>query len=220
MKHKEIEFKYKADGIGLKKAKELFESLPYKKKLEVGSWDVYYTSGDKPFVRDRRGTGKDREVTSKEKTVCQNNNVRREVNVHSTSTIDDYNKFMEMIGADRHKIAAKYDAAAHISVKFDLDKMVNIAKEELGYVKNFKIYKMCWIYWTKDVNVVYYVVFNEDFQEVGRFMEIEANQDKEWESEEQAMNAVLDMEQKFAGLGISPQNRLKKSLFEMFRKED
>ena len=41
MKYKELEFKYKAEGIGLKKAIEVFESLDDKRKLEEVRWELY-----------------------------------------------------------------------------------------------------------------------------------------------------------------------------------
>src|SRR5690606_26309558 len=47
-----------------------------------------------------------------------------------------------------------------------------------GYVKNFKIYKTCFIYWFDNTNAVYYIVYDEEMKERGRFIEVEINKDK------------------------------------------
>lgn len=89
----------------------------------------------------------------------------------------------------------------------------------LGYKHNFGIYKTCKIYWLDNVVVVYYVVYDKDLKEQRRFIEIEADETHCWESEAAAWDVVVKWEKLLEPLGISPQNRLKKSLFEMFRKE-
>jgi adenylate cyclase class IV len=88
----------------------------------------------------------------------------------------------------------------------------------LGYKLNFEIFKTCNIFWVDKVVVVYYVVFDKELNELRRFIEIEADEDLEWESEEQAWNEVVKYEKLFLELDITPQNRLRKSLFEIFRK--
>ena len=88
----------------------------------------------------------------------------------------------------------------------------------LDYKLNFEIFKTCNIFWVDRVVLVYYVVFDKELNELRRFIEIEADEDLEWESEEQAWNEVVKYEKLFEVLGITPQNRLRKSLFEIFRK--
>lgn len=88
----------------------------------------------------------------------------------------------------------------------------------LGYNENFSIYKTCNIFWTDKVDLVYYVVYDKEFKEKRRFIEIEADEECEWESEEEAWNEVLKYEKMLEPLGITPKNRLRKSLFEIFRK--
>jgi adenylate cyclase class IV len=89
----------------------------------------------------------------------------------------------------------------------------------LGYKHNFCVYKTCQVYWIDNVVVVYYVVYNDEWIEQRRFIEIEADEDLSWESEAHALKAVEDWEKVLAPLGIKPQNRLKKSLFEIFKKD-
>lgn len=88
----------------------------------------------------------------------------------------------------------------------------------LGYKHNFGIYKTCQIYWVDKVVLVYYVVYDKEMKELRRFIEIEADEEHQWASEEEAWNEVTKYEQILSPLGLSPQKRLKKSLFEIFRK--
>jgi adenylate cyclase class IV len=88
----------------------------------------------------------------------------------------------------------------------------------LGYEHNFSIYKTCNIFWTDKVDLVYYVVMDKEFKEKRRFIEIEADEELDWESEEQAWEEILKYEKLLEPLGITPKNRLRKSLFEIFRK--
>lgn len=91
--------------------------------------------------------------------------------------------------------------------------------ELLGYTFNFGIYKTCKIAFLDTVVLVYYVVYDEEMKEQRRFIEVEANEHYGWESEQQAWEEVIKFEKLLEPLGITPKNRLKKSLFEMFRKD-
>ena len=88
----------------------------------------------------------------------------------------------------------------------------------LDYTHNFGIYKTCKIYWVDKVVLVYYVVYDKELKEVRRFIEIEADEDLQWESEQQAWDEIAKYEKLLEPLGIKPKNRLRKSLFEVFRK--
>lgn len=89
----------------------------------------------------------------------------------------------------------------------------------LGYKHNFGIYKTCNIYWFDKVDLVYYVVYDKEFKELRRFIEIEALEEGvEWTSEEDAFNEVVKYERLLEQIFITPQHRLKKSLFEIFRR--
>lgn len=90
--------------------------------------------------------------------------------------------------------------------------------ELLGYEPNFSIYKTCNIFWTGKVDLVYYVVYDIELKEKRRFIEIEADEELEWESEEEAWTEILKYEKMLEPLGITPKNRLRKSLFEIFKK--
>lgn len=89
--------------------------------------------------------------------------------------------------------------------------------EDLGFMFNFKIWKSCWIYWFDRYNVVYYIVSDDNLTEQDRFMEIEMDEEHPWEDASEAWDLLTIVEKTMAPLGISPQARLRKSLFEMFR---
>lgn len=185
---KELEYKYKADEVSLVEFNELMRNVGFKKKLDVSSWDIYYTKESEPdrFVRFRMST-ENPELTKKRKTKDSNNWERVEVD----------------LPLDPDKI--KEDIVANF---VELD----------GYKKNFKIYKSCFIYFFDDVNTVWYSVYDENMKEQGRFIEIEVNKHKIDELGEDYKKVLKDFEEKMSVLGISHQNRLKKSLFEMFAK--
>lgn len=84
----------------------------------------------------------------------------------------------------------------------------------LGYKHDFRIYKVCNIYWIDRVVFSYYLVFDENMKELNRFIEIEADEECEFENEEEALNLIKLYEEKLTQLNLG--NRLKKSLFEMY----
>ncbi len=88
----------------------------------------------------------------------------------------------------------------------------------LGYKYNFAIFKSCFIYYFEEFDVVYYTVYDENMDEVERFLEIEMLEDYPWPSQEAAWARLLEIEHQLKPLGITPQSRVKRSLFEMFRK--
>lgn len=97
-------------------------------------------------------------------------------------------------------------------------KTVTAFVDLLGYKHNFGIYKTCKIYWIDNAVLVYYVVYDKEMKELRRFVEIEADEEHAWNSEQEAWDEIAKYETLVAPLGITPRNRLKKSLFEIFRK--
>ena len=97
-------------------------------------------------------------------------------------------------------------------------KTVTAFVDLLGYKHNFGIFKTCDIYWIDKVVMVYYVVYDKELKELRRFVEIEADEDLQWDTETQAWDEIAKYEKLLEPLGITPKNRLKKSLFEVFRK--
>jgi adenylate cyclase class IV len=152
---------------------------------------------------------------------------------YMVSSYDDY-----YIDQSNNFIRYRYnDAKGELTIKRKLNANNNLERVEvnlptpgdnvanvtafvnlLGYEYNFGIYKTCKIYWVENVVAVYYVVYDKEMKELRRFIEIEADEEHNWESEQQAINAISDFEKKLAPLGLKSRNRLKKSLFEMFKR--
>lgn len=186
---KELEFKYKADEVVLKNFIELINSLGPKRAKDVSSWDTYYTQDGNKEEFQRFRDSDTPELTKKRKVKTSNNWERIESDLPLDPTRINESKVAFHVGLD-------------------------------GYKKNFKIYKTCFIYWFDIVNYVYYIVYDENMKEQGRFIEVEVNKEKVLElgGVDKAFDKLKEQEQALLKLGISPQNRLKKSLFEMFVK--
>lgn len=97
-------------------------------------------------------------------------------------------------------------------------KTVSKFVELLGYSENFRIYKTCSIYWLDIINFVYYIVYDANMNEKGRFIEVEINKEKLGKELIIVSEQLRRGEDILAKLGLTPQNRLKKSLFEIFVK--
>lgn len=87
----------------------------------------------------------------------------------------------------------------------------------LGYKFNFKIHKYCHIYKFDDALVCFYSVKNEK-AEWDHFLEVEVEPELSL-TEEEGWSIIRKWETVLAPLGISPQKRLKKSLFETYKRE-
>lgn len=192
MYYAELEFKYRADNVSLSDFKGLMQTLKVKKQFIVASWDIYYVHAIEQDSFQRLRLGPTPELTKKIKTESGNNWNRVEVDLPL-----DVDRLTE-------ETVAKY-------VGYD------------GYKENFRIFKSCDINVLEHLNFVYYVVFDGNWKESGRFIEVEVNKDVVLELESlapgSAMAKLKEGEVLLEKLGISPQNRLKKSLFEIFKQE-
>lgn len=187
----ELEYKYRADDISLSAFRELMASMPIDSNKEAASWDIYYVQGSDFDSFQRFRMDKDRpELTKKVKTKEANNWKRIESDLPLAPGVSEKS----------------------VSFHVGLD----------GYKENFRIYKYCDIYFDAWLNYVYYVVYDKNMKETGRFIEIEVNKNmvqhlgKNFPTN--PMKPLNDAEKLFEKLGITPQNRLKKSLFEIYRK--
>ena len=97
-------------------------------------------------------------------------------------------------------------------------KAVEAFVDLLGYKPNFSIFKTCKIAFLEKAVLVYYVVYDQNLNELQRFIEVEANEKYDWKSEQEAWDEVIKYEKFLEPLGITPKNRLRKSLFELFKK--
>lgn len=197
---KEIEFKYYAHEIKRSKFDKIVKGIGgIKKELclfadaENGkdSVDHYFTAPDTGrFMRWREGQDKNGnktwELTSKIKLNDNNNNVRTEVNIGLNAKNMNLHKAKEF--SDHH--SCDYD----FSIKKDVQ-----------------------IYWMNAPIVLsHYTTFDLDKNELNTFMEIEADEEYSWESEDHALQVISEWEKKLSDLGITAQNRIKRSLFEFY----
>lgn len=184
----ELEYKFKADSISLTQFTEVMNTLGFIKKLETSSWDIYFVKPNEPEMFQRLRLSEIAPELTKKRKTTANNNW------------------------DRIEIDLPLDPARikeSIVTKF-------VALD--GYEKNFKIYKSCFIYWKEQVNFVYYVVYDEEMVERGRFIEVEINKEIAHKLEDPF--AVLNENVKhFEAIGLNPKTRLKRSLYEIFRRE-
>jgi adenylate cyclase class IV len=183
----ELEFKYNADDMKLGEFVKFANSMAPEKRLEVASWDYYYSGPTNlPFEFLRFRNGPSPELTIKMKNDEKNNNNRFELDLPLRLTVSDW--------------------------------MVKTFVELFGFKENFRVFKYCDIYWYEKLDIVYYVIYNKDMVEQGRRIEIEARKDYPFKSAEEALTEVKAMEQRMAEIGLTPQNRMKKSMWEQFRK--
>lgn len=89
---------------------------------------------------------------------------------------------------------------------------------EFDYGFNFSLFKSCFIYKYDWYTMVFYTCYDKDMKELGRFVELEMSENKRWkEGEAEAELTVL--EKLCKPLGITPQARIKRSLFELFKED-
>jgi len=91
--------------------------------------------------------------------------------------------------------------------------------EDIGFQYNTSIFKTSFIYIYQWYIMAYYVVYDVNMLELGRFIEIEIREDAGIETEGEAWNELIVMERVCKNLGLMPKNRVKDSLFEIFRKK-
>jgi len=81
---------------------------------------------------------------------------------------------------------------------------------------DFSIIKDVQVFWFEKIVLSHYTCYDEQMKKLNTFLEIEADEEHEWDSEEQALAELAEWEKKLAPLGLTPQKRIKKSLFEFY----
>jgi adenylate cyclase class IV len=88
----------------------------------------------------------------------------------------------------------------------------------LGFEYNMTLHKKAHIYKSKKYTIVYYKVYNQDDPNIGHFIEIEMAEDYPWRNQVEAYIELCRIEKKFKKLGLGPKTRVKKSLWEIYKK--
>lgn len=191
----EFETKYRVEPHLLTEFKRIVGDLPgLEKFIYVEGPDYYFVKSEDDFARYRRPShGLDNgrsEVTLKVKPKgAKNNIIRKEVNWRVDETPED---------------------------------AIREGLRMMGYMPNFSIWKGCHIYIFHDVTLVMYTVFDTTDGKASKtdsFIEIEVSEENiSGMTEDQAWGLIEHYENVLADLGISARNRLRRSLFEMYRR--
>lgn len=197
IEHLEFESKYRVEDYLLIEFKKLMNSIQEEKKfIYVEGPDTYYTHPnlDNGFGRYRKPSyGLDNgrsEFTVKVKpSGAKNNILREEVNWRVDGTSEE-----------------------------SIDRLVSI----LGFKFNFSIYKSCQIFKFEDATLVFYTVYDTTDGQPSKadsFLEIEVCEEKiKTLTEKEAYSIIAKWEAVLAPLGIKANNRLKKSLYEIYKR--
>lgn len=206
MKFKEIEFKYDAKEIPLNFFTQIIEKnySPFK-RLIVSSYDDYFINSESNFIRYRHAGlygSSNTDHGSHSIWVKQELNQAPELTIKRKMTQENNNERIEV----NMSIVPQNFSTVEEFIKL------------LGYTHDFRIYKVCNIYWVDRVVICYYIVFDNNMRELNRFIEIEANEDLHFNDETEALKLITNYEIELnkLGLPLTPEKRLKKSLFEMY----
>ena len=189
-KFTEFETKYKVESDTQYPFKDLVEKLPELKEfVYVEGPDIYWTKGADNFQRYRKATN-----DSSGKAWLTNK--------FKTSDANNNQRLEHNIRVDKTPFEE-----------------VRSFVESMGYKYNFEIHKACHIYKFKDATLVYYSVRDERGAR-NFFVEIEVDEATIHKlTEEEAWDVIKKYEKVLEPIGISPQKRMRKSLFEMYRRE-
>lgn len=185
---KELEYKYDATDVKLTDFLNMVAKLQPIKRQDVSSWDYYYVPS---------GVEKPEEFLRYRDSQHPELTIKRKTKQSNNWERVEIDLPLDPIRTDENTVKS----------------FVNL----INYEENFRIYKTCFIFWFNEVNMVYYIVYDSDMKEKGRFIEIEVNKDKvKYLSDPFAMLKLY--ENSLVTVGIKSSNRLKRSLYEMFVK--
>lgn len=227
-KHTEFETKYRVDPATLTEFKQIADKLPNLEKfIYVEGPDTYYTN--EHITRRLEAFGETLSEKNKEafKTVLD-------------ETVGQFPPFMRYrrpshgLDGDRKELTTKYKQSGsknniqreekNIRVdKVDEDTIMKFVSD-LGYKLNFSIWKTCHIYNFDDATIVFYSVYDTTnggkASKMDTFVEIEVSEEKIHDfTEQQAWDIIVKYEKLLETVGLSAKSRLRKSLFEMFKRD-
>lgn len=198
----EFEVKFRVDDAKLNQWKAIMrkyrdENLDnYKEHVYVDSDDIYYTRKsedpniDYEFVRYRFSDDRKKDKRAELTTKKKLKGTNNIVRIEHNVRVDNNDK----------------------------ETIHGFVTVGLGYDYNFTISKYVQIYVFKDATLPWYTVVDENGKE-DTFVEIEVDEKLLHSiTEEEAWAIVNKYENILAPLGITPRNRLRKSLFEMYKR--
>lgn len=187
--HREIEFKYRAVDISLETFTRFCQARNPKKYITTAGFDYFYENP-------------------------------RSINSEFYRFRQEPEKFAQL--SFKRKLNNKNN---YIRIEHNLDLNVDTREPEVrafvaefGFQFNMAIFKNCFVYVYENYILAYYVVYDTKLTEIGRFLEVEMDEKYPWKSEADAWDALTATEIELQPLGITTQNRVRKSLWEMYRK--
>lgn len=227
-KHTEFETKYRVDPATLTEFKQIADKLPELEKfIYVEGPDTYYTN---EHITKR--------LESFAETLSEKN--KEAFKTLLDDTIGQFPPFMRYrrpshgLDGDRKELTTKYKQSGsknniqreEKNIRVDKVDEDTIAKfiSDLGYKLNFSIWKTCHIYNFKDATLVFYSVYDTTnggkSPKVDTFVEIEVDEESiSTKTEKEAWAIIEKYEKSLEAVGLSARTRLRKSLFEMYRRE-
>lgn len=135
---------------------------------------------------------------------------------HRINTLENQLTFKKKISLDNNFIREEHNIDLPLSVS---DQKVSDLCGVHGYKYNISIFKNCFIYNYEYYTLVFYIVYDLNLNELDRFIEIEMKEDYDWGSEEEAYSSLITLEKLCKSLSIGPDERVNKSLYEMYKKD-
>lgn len=134
------------------------------------------------------------------------------------------------VGPDSNQLTFKRKTTTSnnfVRTEHNIDLAPGVSKEqvealcsEFGYKYNTSIFKTCFVYKYIWYVLSYYICYDLDMVERGRFVEIEMREDHKWANEDEAWSSLVVLEKLCKSLGLTPKSRIRKSLFELYREDN
>lgn len=227
-KHTEFETKYRVDPATLTEFKQIADKLPSLKKfIYVEGPDTYYTN--EHITNKLAAFGET--LSEKNKEAFQ---AVIDETVGAFPPFMRYRRPSHGLDGDRKELTTKYKQSGsknniqreekNIRVdKVDEDTIMKFVSD-LGYKLNFSIWKTCHIYNLEDATIVFYSVYDTTnggkASKVDTFVEIEVDEESiSTKTEKEAWNIIEKYEALLAPVGLSAKSRLRRSLFEMYKRD-
>lgn len=191
-KYTEFETKYESDITKMLPFVDLVESLPTLKEFVFARGpDRYYTREGSPAGRYRR----------------------------SQYPMPNGKHFAQWTVKQKPEGAKNSIKRAEPNWRIDDVDPAEVEKmtELLGYRFSFEIQKLCLIYYFDDATLVFYSVKEVGCGDYTYFIEIEVNEETIHQfTEDEAWDVISKYEKILAPIGVSPQKRIRRNLFEMY----
>lgn len=226
--HTEFETKYRVDPATLTEFKQIADKLPNLLKfIYVEGPDTYYTN--EHITKKLEAFGET--LSEKNKEAFQQ---------VIDDTIGAFPPFMRYrrpshgLDGDRKELTTKYKQSGSKNNIQREEKNIRVDKvdeetimkfvSDLGYKLNFSIWKTCHIYNFTDATLVFYSVYDTTnggkASKVDTFVEIEVDEESiSTKTENQAWAIIEKYEKVLEQVGLSARSRLRKSLFEMYKRD-